>query len=119
MRTRKTPGAVRGLSPAIERVQAEMKPAEAVLLLSETFRALGDPNRLRIAHALARQELCVADIAAALAMSPSAVSHSLRVLRQLRLVAGRKDGKTMFYRLDDDHIARLLSDGFTHVEEPR
>lgn len=119
MRTRRTSPGDRTPSPVVARIQAEMKPAEAVLLLSETFRALGDPNRLRIVHALSHQELCVADIAAALEMSPSAVSHSLRVLRQLRLVAGRKDGKTMIYRLDDDHIARLLADGFTHVEEPR
>jgi DNA-binding transcriptional ArsR family regulator len=104
---------------AVQRVRTEMKPVEAVLLLAETFRALGDPTRLRIAHALARQELCVADLAAALGMSPSAVSHSLRVLRQLRLVRSRRDGKTTFYRLDDSHIERLLADGFEHVEEPR
>lgn len=104
---------------AVERTQRDMKPAEAVLLLAETFRALGDPNRLRIVHALSRRELCVADIAAALDMSQSAVSHSLRVLRQLRLVASRKEGKTIYYRLDDAHIERLLADGFEHVEEQR
>lgn len=103
----------------VARVQREMKPAEAVLMLAETFRALGDPNRLRIVHALSHQELCVADIAGALDMSQSAVSHSLRVLRQLRLVAIRKDGKTIYYRLDDAHIERLLADGFEHVEEQR
>jgi ArsR family transcriptional regulator, lead/cadmium/zinc/bismuth-responsive transcriptional repressor len=103
----------------VARAQREMKPAEAVLMLAETFRALGDPNRLRIVHALSRQELCVADIAVALDMSQSAVSHSLRVLRQLRLVASRKDGKTIYYRLDDSHIERLLADGFEHVEEQR
>jgi ArsR family transcriptional regulator len=66
---------------------------------------------------LHRAELCVCDLAAALGMSQSAVSHSLRVLRQLRLVRSRKDGKTTYYRLDDEHIGRLLADGFEHVEE--
>lgn len=101
----------------VRRAREEMKPAEAVLLLAETFRALGDPNRLRLVHALARAELCVHDLAVALSMSQSAVSHSLRVLRQLRLVRSRKDGKTIYYRLDDHHIGRLVSDGFEHVEE--
>lgn len=101
----------------VRRAREEMKPAEAVLLLAETFRALGDPNRLRLVHALARSELCVHDLAVALGMSQSAVSHSLRVLRQLRLVRSRKDGKTIYYRLDDHHIGRLVSDGFEHVEE--
>lgn len=101
----------------VRRARSEMKPAEAVLLLAETFRALGDPNRLRLVHALGQAELCVCDLAAALGMSQSAVSHSLRVLRQLRLVRSRKEGKTIFYRLDDEHIGRLLADGFEHVEE--
>ena len=99
------------------RTRKEMKPAEAVNLLAETFRALGDPNRLRIVYALSRRELCVCDLAAALAMSQSAVSHSLRVLRQLRLVRVRKENKTAYYTLDDDHIAHLVADGFEHVEE--
>jgi DNA-binding transcriptional ArsR family regulator len=101
----------------VRRVRREMKSPDAVVLLADTFRALGDPTRLRIVHALARQELCVCDIAAALGMSQSAVSHSLRTLRQLRLVQSRKESKTIYYRLDDDHIARLLTDGFEHVEE--
>ncbi len=101
----------------VRRAQEEMKPAEVVILLAETFRALGDPNRLRLVGMLAAQELCVCDLAAALGMSQSAVSHSLRVLRQLRLVRSRKASKTIYYRLDDQHIERLLADGFEHVEE--
>ena len=101
----------------VRRVRRLLKPEAAVLLLAETFRTLGDPSRLRIVHALALQELCVCDIAAAVGMSQSAVSHSLRALRQLRLVRSRRDGKTTYYRLDDAHIARLLTDGFEHVEE--
>jgi DNA-binding transcriptional ArsR family regulator len=101
----------------VRRARDQMKPAEVVILLAETFRALGDPNRLRLVAALAEQELCVCDLAAALGMSQSAVSHSLRVLRQLRLVRSRKASKTIYYRLDDRHIERLLTDGFEHVEE--
>lgn len=101
----------------VRRVRREMRSPEAVLLLADTFRALGDPNRLRIVHAIARQELCVCDLAAAVGMSQSAVSHSLRTLRQRRLVRSRKESKTIYYRLDDGHIARLLADGFEHVEE--
>lgn len=99
------------------RTRRDMKTPESVMLLAETFKALGDPNRLRIVWALARQELCVCDLAAALGMSQSAVSHSLRALRQLRLVQFRKENKTAFYRLDDEHIAHLVADGFEHVEE--
>lgn len=101
----------------VRRARAAMKPAEVVLLLGETFRALGDPNRLRLVHTLAQQELCVCDLAAAVGMSQSAVSHSLRILRQLRLIRSRKESKTIYYRLDDEHIERLLADGFEHVEE--
>lgn len=101
----------------VEQTRRDMKPAESVMLLAETFRTLGDPNRLRIVWALSRAELCVCDLAAALGMSQSAVSHSLRALRQLRLVRYRRENKTAFYRLDDDHITHLVADGFEHVDE--
>ena len=96
-----------------------MKPAQTVVALAETFRILGDPTRLRIVYALAREELCVCDLAAVLGVSQSVVSHSLRALRQMRLVRYRKEGKIAFYALDDDHIGSLLADGFRHVEELR
>lgn len=85
--------------------------------LAETFKTLGDPTRLRIVSALAGRELCVCDIAVVLGASQSAVSHSLRALRQLRLVRYRKAGKIAYYSLDDDHIAALLSEGLRHVQE--
>ena len=94
-----------------------MKPAQMVAALAETFKILGDPTRLRIAYALAREELCVCDLAAVLGVSQSVVSHSLRALRQMRLVRYRKAGKVAYYALDDDHIAALLAEGFRHVEE--
>lgn len=101
----------------VRRARARMKPPEEVLLLAETFKALGDPTRIRLAQALAEQELCVCDLAAVVGVSQSAVSHSLRILRQLRLVQSRREQKTAYYRLDDEHIERLLADGFEHVEE--
>jgi DNA-binding transcriptional ArsR family regulator len=83
--------------------------------LAEIFRALGDPTRVRILHALASSELCVCDLAAILGMSPSAVSHQLRLLRSLRLVRNRREGRMMYYALDDDHIEKLLAQGLDHV----
>lgn len=101
----------------VKRVRRVMKPEAAVTALAETFRLLGDPTRIRIALALSREELCVCDLANLLGVSQSAVSHSLRALRQMRLVRFRKEGKIAYYALDDDHIARLLDEGFRHVEE--
>lgn len=98
-------------------LRQKMKPAEAVTLLADTFRLLGDPTRVRIVFALAKEELCVCDIANLLGVSQSAVSHSLRTLRQMKLVRFRRVGKIAYYTLDDDHIANLLDEGFRHVEE--
>jgi DNA-binding transcriptional ArsR family regulator len=101
----------------VRRVERAMKSPGAVGLLAETFRVLGDPTRVRIAFALSREELCVCDLANLLGVSQSAVSHSLRALRQMKLVRFRKEGKIAYYALDDDHIARLLDVGFGHVDE--
>ncbi len=87
------------------------------LLLSETFRTLGDFSRVQIVYALSKGELCVSEIAELLKMSPSAVSHHLRTLRNLKLVTVRRDHRTMFYSLDDEHIERLLDEGMEHVED--
>ncbi|HQU91165.1 MAG TPA: metalloregulator ArsR/SmtB family transcription factor [Pyrinomonadaceae bacterium] len=101
----------------VKSVRKAMKSANAVSLLADTFRLLGDPTRVRIAFALAKEELCVCDIANLLGVSQSAVSHSLRTLRQMKLVRFRREGKIAYYTLDDEHIARLLDEGFRHVEE--
>lgn len=101
----------------VKRAARAMKSDEAVGLLAETFKLLGDPTRVRLAYALAREELCVCDLANLLGMSQSAVSHSLRALRQLKLVRFRKEGKIAYYTLDDEHIAHLLDEGFRHVAE--
>ena len=85
--------------------------------LAETFKALGDPTRVRMLSALSRAELCVCDLATLLGATEPAISHQLRLLRSLRVVRARRDGRMVFYRLDDDHIVRLLSQGRAHVEE--
>jgi DNA-binding transcriptional ArsR family regulator len=101
----------------VKRVARAMKSAKLVGALAETFKILGDPTRVRIAFALAREELCVCDLANLLGVSQSAVSHSLRTLRQMKLVRFRREGKIAFYTLDDEHITRLIDEGFRHVEE--
>lgn len=103
----------------VRRSLRAMKRPEVILSLAETFRVLGDPTRLRIAYALSREELCVCDLATVLGVSPSVASHSLRALRQMRLVRLRRAGKIAYYSLDDDHIGSILGEGFRHVEESR
>ncbi|MGE3277424.1 MAG: ArsR/SmtB family transcription factor [Vicinamibacterales bacterium] len=90
---------------------------EAVAGLAEIFSALGDPTRVRILDALSHGELCVCDLAALIGMSESAVSHQLRLLRALRVVRPRRDGRMVFYSLDDQHILALVRQGLRHVEE--
>ena len=84
--------------------------------LADLFSALSDPTRLRIFSILLDNELNVGDIASQLAMTESAVSHQLRGLRQLRLVRSRKNGRQVYYALDDDHVAKLYRLGLEHVE---
>lgn len=85
--------------------------------LSETFKVLSDPTRLKIVFALTKAELCVCDIAALLSMTDSAISHQLRLLKNLRLVKHRRDGKMAYYSLDDDHIETLIRIAVKHVSE--
>jgi ArsR family transcriptional regulator, lead/cadmium/zinc/bismuth-responsive transcriptional repressor len=85
--------------------------------LTETFKALGDSTRLKICLALARNELCVSDIAALLGVSESGISHQLRLLHTLRLVRMRRQGKLTYYTLDDEHIEDLIRLGVRHVNE--
>lgn len=101
----------------VANVAQAMKTDAAFRLLADTFKALGDPTRIRIAFALSREELCVCDLANLLRVSQSVVSHSLRVLREMQLVKFRKQGKIAYYTLDDEHIEHLLDEGFRHVEE--
>ena len=83
--------------------------------LAALYKALGDPTRVRILDALGYRELCVCDISALLGMTVSAVSHQLRLLRDSRLVKSRRDGKSILYSLDDDHIVHLFREGLEHI----
>jgi DNA-binding transcriptional ArsR family regulator len=101
----------------VRRVQRALVSVQDALALAETFSLLGDPTRTRILHALSVDELCVSDLAALLALSPSAVSHQLRLLRDRRLVAVRRDGKRTYYSLQDEHIRTLVDMGTSHAAE--
>lgn len=85
--------------------------------LAELFKVFGDPTRVRILYALTEKELCVQEIADALSMTQSAISHQLRILKQAALVKFRRDGKTMYYSLADAHVATIMAQGLEHVCE--
>jgi DNA-binding transcriptional ArsR family regulator len=99
-------------------VRQQLVSEETAASLAETFRALGDPTRVRILDGLANAELCVCEIATLVGMSESAVSHQLRLLRSLRIVRSRRSGRMVFYSLDDHHIKDLFRQALRHVEEP-
>ena len=92
-------------------------PDEELDSVADFFKMFGDNTRLKIMLALQQSELCVMDIAEALSMTQSAISHQLKVLKQKDLVKARRDGKTIYYSLADDHIATILSTGIDHIEE--
>jgi ArsR family transcriptional regulator, lead/cadmium/zinc/bismuth-responsive transcriptional repressor len=94
-----------------------MLSPDDVRSVAETFRMLGDPTRVKILDALDGGELCVNDLAARVGMSESAVSHQLRLLRTMRLVRARREGRLAFYAVDDHHILELLNQARTHVQE--
>lgn len=87
--------------------------------LADTFRLLGDPTRVRIVDALAVGALCVHEISERIALSESAVSHQLRLMRSMRIVRGRREGRCVYYTLDDQHVLDLFQQGLRHVSEGR
>ena len=100
------------------RAVAEKMPAEEALYdLSELFKVFGDSTRIRILFVLFEAEVCVCDLAAALNMTQSAVSHQLRILKQNRLVKSRREGKSVFYSLADNHVRQIIDQGLEHIEE--
>ena len=101
----------------VKKIKSRMISDDTILKLSETFGALSDPTRVKILHALSDSELCVCDISAILKMSVSAISHQLRILRTMRLVKFHRDGKMVYYSLDDDHIGKLFKVATEHVDE--
>ncbi len=103
----------------VQRLQSQILSTEKAQHMAEFFSLLGDANRLRIVSVLALEELCVCDLAAALNMSESAVSHQLRTLRTMRLVSYRKRGRKVFYRLLDNHVLDLYRSVAEHLDEPQ
>lgn len=101
----------------VEQGRAWLLGDEAYVDLAETFRALADTSRVKIVYSLLRQELCTCDLAVLTGISESAVSQHLRVLRQLRLVKSRRNGKMVFHTLDDDHIRTLLAVCLSHIRD--
>ena len=96
----------------------EQLPADTELYdLAELFKVFGDSTRIKILSALAFSEMCVCDIACLLNMTKSSISHQLRILKQARLVRYRRDGKTVYYNLDDAHVTQIFRQGLEHIEE--
>ncbi len=96
----------------------ETIPEETELYdLAELFKVFGDSTRIRILYVLFEAEVCVCDLAQALNMTQSAISHQLRILKQNRLVKSRRDGKSIFYSLADDHVRTIIDQGREHLEE--
>lgn len=103
----------------VERVRQQMPEETPVYEVSELFKVFGDSTRSRMICALRLEEMCVCDLAALLNMTQSAISHQLRILRSSRLVKSRKQGRVVYYSLDDDHIGEIFSLAFTHIMEER
>ena len=101
----------------VEKVRQVMPGEDTLYDLTELFRIFGDSTRVRILYVLFESEMCVCDIAQLLGMSQSAISHQLRALKQSKLVKSRREGKTVFYSLADDHVHTILSQGMEHVAE--
>ena len=101
----------------VEKVRKRLKDDSSLQDLSGLFKMLGDHTRIRILHTLSIDELCVCDLAAILNMSQSAISHQLRILRTGKIIKYRKEGKNVFYSLEDGHISTLLSQGMEHIVE--
>lgn len=101
----------------IEEVRQQMPSEETLMRLADLFKVFGDGTRIRILYVLFESEVCVCDIARLLGMTQSAVSHQLRILKQAQLIKSRREGKTIFYSLADDHVATLLRQGTEHINE--
>ena len=101
----------------LSQVSAGMPEEEMLYDLAELYKVFGDSTRIKILYALFESELCVCDIAGVLSMTQSAISHQLRVLKQAKLVKFRREGKTVFYSLSDDHVRTIIGMGMDHLCE--
>lgn len=101
----------------VNEVKSKMPEEEILYDLAELFKVFGDSTRIKILWALDEAEMCVCDIAVLLNMTQSAISHQLRVLKQANLVKNRKEGKVVYYSLDDDHVKNIFDQGLIHINE--
>ncbi len=101
----------------INEIEDSMPPQEMTEALAELYKVFGDVTRIKILYVLLKAELCVCDLAEVVGMTQSAISHQLRVLKQMKLVKNRRDGKTVYYSLADDHIQTILNQGMEHISE--
>ena len=109
------PAAPHAHGPRIALARADVLHGDTLVGVTELFRALGDPTRVRILSVLAAGEACVFDLAESLGMTSSAISHQLRVLRALRLVRNRRDGREIYYALDDEHVVVVIESARDHL----
>ena len=101
----------------LEKIDKQMPSAEEIDDLAELFKAFAEPSRLKILFSLCEAEVCVCDLAQSLNMTQSAVSHQLKILKQAKLIASRRDGKSIFYSLADDHVRTMIAQGMEHILE--
>lgn len=101
----------------VRKAQEIMPDEERIKELAEFYKVFGDATRVKILYVLLESEMCVCDLAAVLQMTQSAISHQLRVLKQMKLVKNRRDGKTVYYSLTDGHIQNIISQGMEHIME--
>lgn len=101
----------------ITNVRAKLPKEETLYDLAELFKVFGDSTRIKILCSLFEAEMCVCDISTTLNMSQSAVSHQLRVLKNAKLVKFRREGKVVYYSLDDDHVKHIFNEGLNHISE--
>ncbi|MBQ7841044.1 MAG: helix-turn-helix transcriptional regulator [Lachnospiraceae bacterium] len=111
------PAAAESSAETIDKVRDALPDDEILYDLAELFKVFGDTTRVKILYALFESELCVNDIAQCLNMTPSAVSHQLRILKSCKLAKFRREGKTVYYSLDDDHVRTMIALGMDHISE--
>ncbi len=102
----------------VAKVRQHMPCEEKLYDLADLFKVFGDSTRIRILYALSVSEMCVCDISALLKVSQSAISHQLRALKGAKLVKNRREGKVVYYSLDDEHVEQIFNQGLDHINEP-
>lgn len=101
----------------VKKVKGSLPQEDTLYGLCELYKLFGDATRIKILYVLFQSEMCVCDIATILSMTTSAISHQLKLLKQARLVKFRRDGKTVFYSLADDHVRTIIDNGLEHIDE--